>query len=86
MYLCRNRAWFIPILLWLDLLGISGLGPGPVTVFAFMAPLVMATADKIGMNKIIGTICVVGAGVAGGYTPHQPVLRDGEKLPGNCGL
>ena len=34
-----------------------------------MAPLVMATADKIGMNKIIGTICVVGAGVAGGYTP-----------------
>ena len=69
IYLCRNRAWFIPILLWLISFGISGLGPGPVTVFAFMAPLVMATADKIGMNKIIGTICVVGAGVAGGYTP-----------------
>ena len=65
IYLCRNRAWFIPILLWLISFGISGLGPGPVTVFAFMAPLVMATADKIGMNKIIGTICVVGAGGGG---------------------
>lgn len=69
IYAFRNKPWFIPILLWLISFGVSGLGPGPVTVFAFMAPLVMATADKIKMSKIIGTIIVVGAGVAGGYTP-----------------
>lgn len=69
IYAFRNKPWFIPILLWLISFGISGLGPGPVTVFAFMAPIVMVTADRINMNKIIGTIIVVGAGVAGGYTP-----------------
>jgi di/tricarboxylate transporter len=69
IYAFRNKPWFIPILLWLISFGISGLGPGPVTVFAFMAPIVMVTADRINMNKIIGTIIVVGGGVAGGYTP-----------------
>lgn len=69
IYKFRNHAWFIPILMWITCFVISGLGPGPTTVFAFMPAIVLTTADRIKMNKLVAAIIIVGAGVAGGYTP-----------------
>ncbi len=69
IYRLRNIPWMIPIMMWIICFGISGLGPGPTTVFAFMPAIVLATADRIKMNKLIAALIIVGGGVAGGYTP-----------------
>lgn len=69
IYCLRNIPWMIPIMMWLICFGISGLGPGPTTVFAFMPAIVLVTADRIKMNKLIAAVIIVGGGVAGGYTP-----------------
>lgn len=69
IYAFRNRPWFIPIMLWIVCFSISGLGPGPTTIFAFMPAIVLGIADRIKMNKLTAAIIIVGGGVAGGYTP-----------------
>lgn len=69
IYMFRSRPWFIPIMMWLACFVISGLGPGPTTVFAFMPAIVLGTSDRIKMNKLIAAVIIVGGGVAGGYTP-----------------
>ena len=69
IYICRNRPWTIPAVMWLACFGISGLGPGPTTVFAFMPAIVLDIADRIKMNKLVAAVIIVGGGVAGGYTP-----------------
>ena len=69
IYAFRNRPWFIPIMMWIACFVISGLGPGPTTVFAFMPAIVLATADRIKLNKLVAAVIIVGGGVAGGYTP-----------------
>lgn len=69
IYAFRKKPWFIPIMMWLACFGISGLGPGPTTIFAFMPAIVLSTAEMIHMNKLVAAIIIVGGGVAGGYTP-----------------
>lgn len=69
IYAFRNHPWFIPIVMWLASFGISGLGAGGTTTFAFMPAIVLSMADLIHMNKLIAAVIIVGGGVAGGYTP-----------------
>lgn len=69
IYKFRNHPWFIPIMMWLACFTISGLGPGPTTIFAFMPAIVLNTAEMIHMSKLVAAIIIVGGGVAGGYTP-----------------
>lgn len=69
IYRFRNHPWFLPIMMWLACFVISGLGPGPTTVFAFMPAIILATADRINMSKLVAAVIIVGGGVAGGYTP-----------------
>ena len=69
IYLFRNRPWAIPVVMWLACFVISGLGPGPTTVFAFMPAIVLDAADRIRLNKLVAAVIIVGAGVAGDYTP-----------------
>lgn len=69
IYAFRNQPWLIPIVMWVACFAISGLGPGPTTVFAFMPAIILKASDRLKLNKLIATVIVVGAGVAGGYTP-----------------
>lgn len=69
IYFFRNRPWFIPIVMWIVCFVLSGLGPGPTTIFAFMPAIVLEVADKIKLNKLVAAVIIVGGGVAGGYTP-----------------
>ena len=69
IYLFRNRPWFIPIIMWIICFALSGLGPGPTTIFAFMPAIVLNIADRIKLNKLVAAVIIVGGGVAGGYTP-----------------
>ncbi len=69
IYAFRNQPWLIAIVMWVACFAISGLGPGPTTVFAFMPAIILKASDRLKLNKLIATVIVVGAGVAGGYTP-----------------
>lgn len=69
IYLFRRRPWAIPIVMWIVCFTLSGLGPGPTTIFAFMPAIVLEVADRIRMNKLVAAVIIVGGGVAGGYTP-----------------
>ena len=69
IYAFRSMPWIIPIVMWAVCFAVSGLGPGPTTVFAFMPAIVLGMADRIKMNKLVAAVIIVGGGVAGGYTP-----------------
>ena len=69
IYAFHSRPWLIPIVMWIACFAVSGLGPGPTTVFAFMPAIVLDMADRIKMKKPLAAVIIVGAGVAGGYTP-----------------
>lgn len=69
IYAFRNRPYLIPIMMWVACFALSGLGPGPTTIFAFMPAIILGMSDRIKLNKLVAAVCVVGGGVAGGYTP-----------------
>ena len=69
IYAFRNRPYIIPVMMWLSCFILSGLGPGPTTIFAFMPAIILSMSDKIKLNKLVAAVCIVGGGVAGGYTP-----------------
>ena len=69
IYLCRKKPYLIPIMLYILAFCMSGIGAGPFAVFAFLAPLIMLVATQIEMSKVLAAVIIVGAGVAGGYTP-----------------
>lgn len=41
IYAFRGQPWLIPIVMWVACFAISGLGPGPTTVFAFMPAIIL---------------------------------------------
>ena len=61
--------YLIPVMMWLTCFVLSGLGPGPTTIFAFMPAIILGMSDRIKLNKMVAAVCIVGGGVAGGYTP-----------------
>lgn len=69
IYAFRNRPYIIPIMMWVSCFVLSGLGPGPTTIFAFMPAIILGMSDRIKLNKLVAAVCIVGGGVAGGYTP-----------------
>lgn len=69
IYAFRNRPYLIPIMMWVSCFVLSGLGPGPTTIFAFMPAIILGMSDRIKLNKLVAAVCIVGGGVAGGYTP-----------------
>ena len=69
IYRFRRHPWFVPVMMWLACFIVSGLGPGPTTVFAFMPAIILATAERINMSKLVAAVIIVGGGVAGGYPP-----------------
>lgn len=69
IYAFRNHPYLIPVMMWLSCFILSGLGPGPTTIFAFMPAIILGMSDRIKMNKLVAAVCIVGGGVAGGYTP-----------------
>ena len=69
IYAFRNRPYLIPVMMWLSCFVLSGLGPGPTTIFAFMPAIILGMSDRIKLNKMVSAVCIVGGGVAGGYTP-----------------
>ncbi len=69
IYRFRRHPWFVPVMMWLACFIVSGLGPGPTTVFAFMPAIVLSMAERINMNKLVAAVIIVGGGVAGGYSP-----------------
>lgn len=69
IYAFRNRPYLIPVMMWLSCFILSGLGPGPTTIFAFMPAIILGMSDRIKLNKLVSAVCIVGGGVAGGYTP-----------------
>jgi len=69
IYAFRNHPYLIPVMMWLSCFVLSGLGPGPTTIFAFMPAIILGMSDRIKLNKLVSAVCIVGGGVAGGYTP-----------------
>ncbi len=69
IYAFRNKPFLIPVMMWLSCFILSGLGPGPTTIFAFMPAIILGMSDRIKLNKMVAAVCIVGGGVAGGYTP-----------------
>ena len=69
IYAFRNMPYLIPVMMWLTCFVLSGLGPGPTTIFAFMPAIILGMSDRIKLNKMVAAVCIVGGGVAGGYTP-----------------
>lgn len=68
VYASRKFPYIIPFVLYGLCIAMSGIGPGPYAVYAFLSPLVMAVANEINMNKIIAVVAIVGGGVAGAFT------------------
>jgi di/tricarboxylate transporter len=69
IYAFRNHPYLIPIMMWVVCFALSGLGAGPTTIFAFMPAIILGMCDRIKLNKLVAAVCIVGGGVAGGYTP-----------------
>ncbi len=61
--------WALPFICYFLCAFISGIGPGPWAVFAFMSPLVFQIAKDIKMHSLIAAEAVIGGGVAGALTP-----------------
>lgn len=68
VFATRKFPFLVPVALYLLAAIMSGIGPGPYAVFAFLSPLVMAIAAETGMSRLLGAVIVVGGGVAGGFT------------------
>lgn len=68
VYASRNTPYLIPFVCYGLCLVMSGIGPGPYAVYAFLSPLVIAVANEIKMHKIIAAVAIVGGGVAGAFT------------------
>lgn len=68
VYASRNFPYLIPFVCYGLCVAMSGIGPGPYAVYAFLSPLIMAIADEIKMHKMIAVVGIVGGGVAGAFT------------------
>ena len=68
VYLTRNVPYLIPFVCYGLCIAMSGIGPGPYAVYAFLSPLIMAIAKEIKMHKMIAVVGIVGGGVAGAFT------------------
>lgn len=68
VYAAKGYPFAMPIVLYLLCVVISGIGPGPYAVFAFMAPLVMAIAKETGMDRVLASVIIVGGGIGGAQT------------------
>lgn len=85
IYAFRNRPYMIPIMMWISCFVLSGLGPGPTTIFAFMPAIILGMSDRIKLNKLVAAVCIVGGGVAGGYTPISLCYATVETCMVNAG-
>lgn len=65
----QKWPWAIPFICYFLCCFMSGIGPGPWAVFAFMSPLVFQIAKDIKMSNLIAAEAVIGGGVAGAITP-----------------
>lgn len=68
VYAARKAPWLVPFVCYGLCIAMSGIGPGPYAVYAFLSPLVMSIAAAIGMHKMIAVVGIVGGGVAGAFT------------------
>lgn len=68
VHLTRNVPYLIPFVCYGLAIAMSGIGPGPYAVYAFLSPLIMAIAKEIKMHKMIAVVAIVGGGVAGAFT------------------
>lgn len=68
VFATKKFPYLVPVALYLLAVVMSGIGPGPYAVFAFLSPLVMAIAKETKMHRLLAAIIIVGGGVAGGFT------------------
>ena len=47
IYAFRNKPFLIPVMMWLSCFILSGLGPGPTTIFAFMPAIILGMSDRV---------------------------------------
>lgn len=70
VYAARKVAFSIPIVCYLLAFIMTAIGPGPYAVYVFLAPIIMAIAEEIKMNKILAAIIVVSGVVAGCFSNY----------------
>lgn len=68
VYASRNRPSLIPVALFLLALIVSGIGPGPYSVFIFLSPLVLSISKSAGMSPLLGAAIICSGGGAGGFS------------------
>lgn len=70
VYAARKVTFLIPVVCYLLAFIMTAVGPGPYAVYVFLAPIIMAIADEVKMNKILAAIIVVSGVVAGCFSNY----------------
>lgn len=69
IYLSRNASFLIPVFLFLVCALLSGIGPGSMTAFLILIPLLMRVAGQTGLHSIFGALLIAAGVNAGCWSP-----------------
>ena len=69
VYLAKNATFLVPLLLFLTAGVLAGIGPGSVSIFLVLSPIVMQIAKESDMHPALAGISMVCGANAGGWSP-----------------
>ena len=70
--LCRGNRGVIPIMFFLLGAGLASMGPGNIATAAIVAPMAMATANRVGIPLFLMAIMVGNGANSGSLSPFAP--------------
>jgi di/tricarboxylate transporter len=70
--LCRGNRGVIPIMFFLLGAGLASMGPGNIATAAIVAPMAMATANRVGIPLFLMAIMVGNGSNSGSLSPFAP--------------
>jgi Na+/H+ antiporter NhaD/arsenite permease-like protein len=69
---CRGNRGAIPIMFFLLAAGLASMGPGNIATAAILAPMAMATANRVGIPLFLMAIMVGNGANSGSLSPFAP--------------
>lgn len=86
MRLARGQAGLLPIIIFLLITILAGLGPGNIAMIALMAPIGMAVAGEARIPAILMAIMIVNGANAGAFSPIAPTGIVSNMLTAKMGM